>query len=67
MEISEERFTALEQKLDLTYRAADKTRKYILATLIISVVVFIIPLIGVMVVAPMALDSLTGTYNLEGL
>ena len=67
MEISEERFTALEQKLDKTYKSAERTRKYILATLIISLVVFIVPLIGVMIAAPMALKSLTATYNLEGL
>lgn len=67
MEISEERFAALEQKLEMTYKAADKTRKYILATLIISVVVFVLPLIGLMFAAPMALDSLTASYNIEGL
>lgn len=67
MEITEERFVALEHKLELTYKAAEKTRKYILATLIISVAVVVIPLIGLVFAAPFALKSLTASYDTSGL
>lgn len=67
MEISEERFTALEQKVDLTYKSAEKTRKYILAIVILSVVMVVLPLIGIVFVAPYAIDALTSTYSIEGI
>jgi len=67
MEISEERLTALEQKLELTFKSAEKTRQYIFAMVVISIVMVVLPLIGIAFVAPIALESLTSTYSIEGI
>ena len=41
-----------DELLKKIYKSAEKTRKYFLWTLIISVVVFILPLLGMIVVLP---------------
>jgi len=46
------RLERLEQKLDAIYVSAEKTRKYFLAVLIVSIVVFIVPLIGLIFAVP---------------
>lgn len=53
-----------EKKLDAIYESTEKTRKYFLWTLILSLVFFILPLVGIALVVPFFLESITG--NLEG-
>lgn len=48
---------ALEQKIDAIYVSVEKTRKYFLAVMIISVVAFVLPLIGLMFAIPSFLSS----------
>ena len=48
-----------EKKMDEIYKSVEKTRKYFLAIIIISVVAFLIPLLGMIFVIP----SLMDTYN----
>lgn len=55
----EKRLGALERKLDATYQAAEKTRRYLLWTLIISVAVIVLPLIGLAFAIPQFLNSLS--------
>ncbi len=55
----EKRLTALEQKVEATYQAANKTRKYILWTIIIAIVVTVLPLIGLGLVIPKFLSTLS--------
>lgn len=46
-------------KLDAIYRSAEKTRKYIMWTAIISVVLFVLPLIGLLFAIPSYLNTVT--------
>lgn len=57
------KFEAQDKKLDDIYRSIEKMRKYFLWTLIITVSMIVLPLIGLIFVIPMFLQSL----NLGGL
>lgn len=59
----ETRLAALEQKIDAVYVSAEKTRKYFLWTMIISVALFVLPLIGIVLVAPAFLSSYVGSID----
>ena len=48
------------QKLDAIYSSVEKTRKYFLWTLIISVVFLVLPLVGLAFLLPTVLGALTG-------
>jgi TRAP-type mannitol/chloroaromatic compound transport system permease small subunit len=48
----------LEGKIDAVYKSAEKTRKYFLWTIIGSVVLFLLPLVGLIFVIPYFLDAL---------
>ena len=54
-----------ESKIDAIYASVEKTRKYFLWTLIITIVLFIVPLIGLIFVIPSFLS--TYTTSLQGL
>lgn len=54
-----------EQKIDEIYQSVEKTRKYFLAIIIISVVAFILPLIGILFAIPSFIDTYTSTLDLE--
>ncbi len=54
-----------DEMLEKIYLSSEKTRKYFLWTLIVSLLVFILPLIGLMLVIPRFLSIYTDT--LEGL
>lgn len=47
-----DRLTLLEQKLDATYKSVEKMRKYFFWTMIISVAVIVLPLIGLVFALP---------------
>lgn len=49
----------LEAKVDAVYRSAEKTRKYILWTVIGTVALFVLPLLFL----PFAIGSLMSTYS----
>jgi len=48
------------QKLDAIYTSTEKTRKYFLWTLIASAVFFLLPLIGIALILPTLMSTLTG-------
>lgn len=52
----------LEKKVDATFRSAERTRKYILWTIIITVALFVLPLIALIFVIP----SFINTYSQIG-
>ncbi len=54
------RIDELEKKVDAVYKSAEKTRKYFLFTLIISVAVIVLPLIGLILVIPQFLSLYSG-------
>ena len=52
-----QRLDALEKKIDDVYVSADKTRKYFLTIIVVSVVPFVLPLIGLLFAIPAFLSS----------
>ncbi len=68
MENENEILEILKENQELTkqtYESVEKTRKYFLYTAIATVLMFILPLIGLIIIIPMFLDSYLG--SLEGL
>ena len=53
------KLSALEAKIDAIYVSVEKTRKYFLWTLIITVALFILPLIGLLFAIPAFISSYT--------
>ncbi len=53
------RLSELERKVDQIYLSVEKTRKYFLTVLIISVVAFVLPLVGLL----FAIPSFLSNYN----
>ena len=56
------RIDALEKKIDAIYVSVEKTRNYFLVVLIGSVIVFVLPLLGL----AFAIPSLMATYSSIG-
>lgn len=52
--------TELAEKIDATYRSVEKMRKFFMWTLIITAVMFILPLIGIVILIPVYLNTLGG-------
>ncbi|MFA6354387.1 MAG: hypothetical protein WCX12_01730 [Candidatus Paceibacterota bacterium] len=59
----EEKINSLDKKIDAIYKSVEKTRKYFLWTLIITLALIVLPLIGLIFVIPAFLN----TINLSGL
>lgn len=51
---------AIEKKLDAVFGSAEKTRKYFMWTLIVTVAMVVLPLIGLAFVIPAYLSTLSG-------
>ncbi|PIT92921.1 MAG: hypothetical protein COU06_02715 [Candidatus Harrisonbacteria bacterium CG10_big_fil_rev_8_21_14_0_10_38_8] len=58
----EDKLKTLEEKIDLTFKSAEKTRKYILWTIIIAIVVTVLPLIGLIFVIPVFVNQIGNLY-----
>jgi TRAP-type mannitol/chloroaromatic compound transport system permease small subunit len=52
-----------DQKLDEIYKSVEKTRKYFLWTMIITLVTFLLPLIGLIIIVPWFLKVITSAYS----
>lgn len=52
-----------QNKIDSIYISVEKTRKYFLWTMIITIALFILPLIGLMFAIPSFLDSYSAALN----
>lgn len=61
----EVRLTAQDEMLAKIYDSAERTRKYFLATMIMTLVFFLLPLVGLMFAVPFFLS--TYTQAMEGL
>ena len=57
------KFEEQDKKLNDIFRSVEKTRKYFLWTLIITVVLFFLPLIGLLFVIPQFLKIYTSGLN----
>lgn len=54
---------AIEAKIDAIYVSTEKTRKYFFWTMVITVAVFVIPLIGLVLVVPSFVDSYSSALS----
>ena len=57
------KFEVLEKKIDAIYSSVEKTRKYFLLTLVITVAMIVLPILGFIIVIPIFLSNL----NLDSL
>ena len=57
---------AQDKKIDAIYVSVEKTRKYILATIIVSVLVTIIPLLVALILLPLFISALDWNINTLG-
>jgi type II secretory pathway component PulF len=53
-----------EQKINAIYKSVERTRKFFMWTLILSIAFFIVPLIGLIFVIPQFLNIYSGYGNL---
>ncbi len=60
MEPFEQRLLALETKIDAIYISVEKTRKYFFWTMIITVVLFVLPLVGLVFAIPAFMTNYLG-------
>ena len=57
------RLDAQEKKIDAIHASVEKTRKYFLWTMIGSIVMFVLPLLGLVIAVPWLLSTLSGAYS----
>jgi len=57
------RIEHIEQTVELTRVAADKTRKYIFILVVSSIVAFVLPLLGLLIVVPIVMNTLNSAYS----
>lgn len=58
-----QRMAQLEQKIDAIYASVEKTRKYFQWTLIITVALFVLPLIGLAFAIPAFMANYVGAIQ----
>jgi len=54
----------LARRIDATYRSVERMRKFFMWTLIITAVMFILPLIGIIFLIPVYLNTLGGLVSI---
>jgi hypothetical protein len=54
---------AMDKKLDTIGKSTRRTNQYMMWTFIITVVVFVLPLIGLAIVIPTFINQITSTYS----
>jgi hypothetical protein len=67
MEPLDQKLASLEAKIDAIYVSVEKTRKYFQWTLIISVIVFVLPLLGLFFAIPAFLTNYVGSIQSLGM
>lgn len=63
-EESLKKLEACEKKIDAIWISVEKTRKYFLWTLVVTLVMFFLPLIGLMFVIPFFLNTFFNTLGM---
>ena len=57
------KFEEQEKKLDAIYVSVEKTRKYFLWTMIISIATVVLPIIGLIILIPWFLKIMASAYS----
>lgn len=63
METSEE-IARLEDKIDAVYASVEKVRKYLLTTLIVTIITIVLPIIIAIFMIPMAISTFGSMYQI---
>jgi hypothetical protein len=58
------RLDAQDKKLDAIYISVEKTRKYFQWTLIATIVMFVLPLIGIAAIIPWFINTMMSAYSI---
>lgn len=53
-----------DHKLEAIYRSVEKTRKYFLWTLIVTLIMVFLPLLGIIFIIPTFISTLTAGYGI---
>ena len=56
----------MEKKMDAVFRSAERTRKYIMWTGIVSLALIVLPAIGLLFAIPSFINTYTSTYSQIG-
>lgn len=59
-----QRLNAQEKKLDAIFVSVEKTRKYFQWTLIATIITFVLPLIGIVLVLPWFVKTMLSAYSI---
>lgn len=57
------RMQVLESKLDAVHASLEKLRKYFFVTIIISITMVVLPLLGLVIVVPIMFNIFSATYD----
>jgi len=66
-EETQKRLTALETRIEQIYVSVEKTRKYFLWIMWGTIIMFVVPLIGLAIVIPMFMTNYVGSLSGLGL
>ncbi|PWB38674.1 MAG: hypothetical protein C3F02_03105 [Parcubacteria group bacterium] len=58
-----DKLAVLEVKIDQVYKSSEKMRQYFLWTLIITIIVIILPIIGLVIILPQYMSVLTSAVG----
>lgn len=59
-----QRLETQDQKLDAIYISVEKTRKYFQWTLIATIIMFVLPLIGIAAILPWFVNTMMSAYSI---
>lgn len=54
---------AQEEKIDQIYKSVEKTRKYFLWTLLATIIMFVLPILGIIVIIPWFIGVMSSAYG----
>ncbi len=64
METPEQQLARLEEKIDAVYASVEKSRKYILTMVVITVATILLPILLGALILPSALESVGNMYGI---
>ncbi len=64
METPEQQLARLEEKIDAVYASVEKSRKYILTMVVITIITIVLPIILAIFILPSALNSVSTMYGI---
>ena len=63
-ETNEAQFARLEEKIDAVYASVEKSRKYLLTMVIVTLVTILLPILIAAIALPMVMSTIGGMYQI---